>query len=295
VTESDRDPEEQGRAVSPMSIGSPRSAQPWLARARARYETTFVRGVISRLVALDFTNQAVLLGAGLLISLLPFLIFISAFADERVDDDLALHLGLDERAAQIVSHLFSQGALSFNGATAVSLIFAVLGTLAVVTSLQEIYEKVFDQSHRGLRDIYRIVIWVLAMCAVAGLVGEIGGPVRRLPGGFVLSELLTFAILTPFVWWTMHFLLAGRVPWRTLFPAAVATAIFALLLGAFSRLYFSSTIIADDRTYGAIGAVFSLVTWLTAVGAVIILGAVAGGVWHERSRGTGGRAQPTIG
>lgn len=106
-----------------------------------RYETSFVHGVISRLIALDFTNQAVLLGAGLLISLLPFLIFISAFADERIDDDLALHLGLDHHAAQIVSHLFSQGGLSFNAATVVSLIFAILGTLAVVTSLQEIYEK----------------------------------------------------------------------------------------------------------------------------------------------------------
>jgi hypothetical protein len=63
---------------------------------------------------------------------------------------LELHLGLDHHAAQIVSHLFRQGALSFNAATLVSLIFAVLGTLAVVTSLQEIYEKVFDQSHRGI-------------------------------------------------------------------------------------------------------------------------------------------------
>jgi membrane protein len=133
------------------------------------------------------------------------------------------------------------------------------------------------------------------MCAVAGLVGEIGGPVRGLPGGFVLAERITFAILTPFVWGTIAFLLAGRVPWQTLFPAAVATAIFALLLGAFSRVYFSSTVIADDRTYGAIGAVFSLMTWLTAVGAVIILGAVAGGVWHERSPRRGGeRAQETI-
>jgi len=74
-----------------------------------------------------------------------------------------------------------------------------------------------------------------------------------------------------------------------------ATVVFALLLGAFSRVYFSSTIIADDRTYGAIGAVFSLMTWLTAVGVVIILGSVAGGAWHERSsRRCGERAQETI-
>src|SRR6478736_2043828 len=113
VTESGRDPEEQGH-VLPVATDSTRSTRPWLARSRARYETSFVHGVTSRLVALDFTNQAILLGAGLLISLLPFLIFISAFADERIDDDLALHLGLDHHAAQIVSHLFSQGGVSFN-------------------------------------------------------------------------------------------------------------------------------------------------------------------------------------
>jgi hypothetical protein len=144
-------------------------------------------GVISRLVALDFTNQAILSGARLLISILPFLIFISAFADERIDDDLALHLGLDHHAAQIVSHLFSRGALSFNAATVVSLIFAVLGGRDVAAGD---LRKVFDQSHRGLRDMHRIVIWVLAMCAVAGLVGEIGGPVRGLPRGFVLADSL---------------------------------------------------------------------------------------------------------
>ena len=177
----------------------------------------------------------------------------------------------------------------------VSLIFAVLGTLAVVTSLQEIYEKVFDQSHRGLRDIHRIVIWVLAMCAIAGLVGEIGGPVRGLPGGVrargthYLRDSHAICLVDD------RFSIGWSSPWRTLLPAAVATAIFALLLGAFSRVYFSSTIIADDRTYGAIGAVFSLMTCLTAVGAVIILGAVAGGVWHERSSRRGGeRAQETI-
>jgi membrane protein len=92
-----------------------------------------------------------------------------------------------------------------------------------------------------------------------------------------------------------RFSIGWSSPWRTLFPAAVATAVFALLLGAFSRVYFSSTIIADDRTYRAIGALFSLMTWLTAVGAVIILGAVAGGVWHERSsRQAGERAHETI-
>jgi membrane protein len=53
----------------------------------------------------------------------------------------------------------------------------------------------------------------------------------------------------------------------------------------FSRFYFSSTIISDSRTYGTIGAVFGILTWLIAIGAVIILGAVVGVVWDNRSSG----------
>ena len=39
---------------------------------------------------------------------------------------------------------------------------------------------------------------------------------------------------------------------------------------------------SDSRTYGTIGAVFSILTWFIAIGAVIILGAVAGVVWEDR-------------
>jgi uncharacterized BrkB/YihY/UPF0761 family membrane protein len=41
--------------------------------------------------------------------------------------------------------------------------------------------------------------------------------------------------------------------------------------------------------YGTIGAVFGILTWLIAIAAVIILGAVTGVVWDSRSR-SGARA-----
>lgn len=48
--------------------------------------------------------------------------------------------------------------------------------------------------------------------------------------------------------------------------------------------YFSGTIISDSRTYGTIGAILGILTWLVAIGAVIIIGAVAGVVWAGRPR-----------
>jgi membrane protein len=62
----------------------------------------------------------------------------------------------------------------------------------------------------------------------------------------------------------------------------VVTGIFYGGLGVFSRFYFSGTIVSDSKTYGTIGAIFGIMTWLIAVGAVVILGAVAGAVWEER-------------
>jgi membrane protein len=123
------------------------------------------------------------------------------------------------------------------------------------------------------------------LCAVVVCESLVGRPVRNAPAGPVLAELVTFAVMTPFFWWTTHFLLSGRVSWRRLLLPAIATGAFFAGLGVFSKFYFSSTIISDSRTYGTIGAVFGILTWLIAIGAVIILGAVVGVVWDRRSNG----------
>jgi membrane protein len=222
-----------------------------------------------------------LFGAGLLVSLLPFVILLSAFASQRVDDDISLRLGLDRRAAGIVDHLFASAPATLNAATATSLVFLIAGMLAVASSLQQIYEKVFRQDHRGMRDAYRLVAWIAVLCAAVVAESLAERPVSSAAGGW-LAPLVTVAIMTPFFWWTMHFLLADRIRWRTLLPSAIITGVFYGVLGEFSKFYFSETIIADSKTYGTIGAIFGIMTWFIAIGAVIILGAVAGAVWEDR-------------
>ena len=84
---------------------------------------------------------------------------------------------------------------------------------------------------------------------------------------------------------------AGRpAGWLRLLPAAIATGLFFAGLGVFSRFYFSATIVTDTRTYGSIGAIFGILTWFIAIGAVLILGAVAGAVWHDRRAARSRRA-----
>jgi membrane protein len=241
----------------------------------------FVRALFRRLGAIDFANEAMLFGAGVLISVVPFMILLSAFASESVDEEIALHLGLDHQAADIVSHLFNQASPTVSVTTAISLLFVVAGTIAVVGSLLQIYEKVFNLPHRGRRDFARIVVWTVGMCAGVALVSVVDRAAGRAPYGVLLVEAVMFSGVTVFVWWTMHYMLAGRVTWRRLWPSALATGIFTLGLSVFSKLYFSDSIVSDDRTYGPIGAIFSIMTWLIAIGAVLLMGAVTGPAWEE--------------
>ena len=250
--------------------------------ARNWFEGSLAQSFVRQLRELDFAGQAMLFGAGLLVSVLPFVILLSAFASQRVDDDISLRMGLDRRAAGIVDHLFTSAPASLNVATVTSLVFVTAGLLAVASSLQQVYEKVFHQAHRGLRDLFRLPAWIVVLCLSVAFDSVAGRPVSSAAGGGWLAPLVTIAIMTPFVWWTMHFLLAGRVPWRRLLPSAIITGVFFGGLGVFSKFYFSETIISDSKTYGTIGAIFGIMTWFIAIGAVIILGAVAGVVWEDR-------------
>jgi membrane protein len=254
-------------------------AKPWMA-VQNRYQGSFWQQFFRTLKDVEFFDQTMLFGAGLLISLIPFLILVSAFASQRVDDDIALRMGLDHRAAAIVSNLFRSSPASLDTGTVITLLILLAGAVTVSSSLQLIYEKVFHQDHR--RSLWRLVVWTAVLCGAAALESLMDKPARTVTGGLGLVEVLTVATFTPFYWWTIHFLLGGRVAWRPLLPSAVATAVFSAGLGVFSTLYFSSSIVSDNKTYGAIGAVLSIVTWFIAIGSVIILGAVAGAVWHDR-------------
>jgi membrane protein len=253
-----------------------------VAAARARFEGSSAQSFVRQLSDLDFAAQAMKFAGGLLISVLPLLILLSAFASTRVDHELSTRLGLDRSASDVVTGLFVSSPAALNAATATSLLFAVAGTLSVAGSLEQIYEKAFHQNHQ--RGLYRLPVWVGGLCLAVAVETVVGRPLRDLAGGTWLIQVFTLAGTTIFFWWTMRFLLAGRVPWRGLLPSAIATGLLIVGLGVFSKFYFSSTIVSDSKTFGAIGAVFSIMTWFVAIGAVIIIGAVAGVAWMDRKR-----------
>jgi membrane protein len=253
----------------------------WVTTARGRFEGSWLQDLAARLKTIDFVNSIVVFGASLLLAMLPFIILLSSLANERIDDDVSRHIGLDRRGAHIIEGLFRKSPSHSATSIFLALLIAFVGTMTVASSLQATYERVFDQEHGGWRGLPRFIIWVVALSAALIAEGSIDGPAREVAGS-VGRGVLSVAWTAIFFAWTMHFLLAGRVQWRRLALPALTTALLWLALSLFSSHYFSSTIITEDRLYGTIGAVFVLLNWLIAVGAVVVLGACGGAVWQAR-------------
>jgi membrane protein len=257
---------------------------------RARYDGSFVQDLAKGLGAVDFGDRILVFGACLLLSVLPLIIVLSAFASHQIDDDIATHLGLSARGGHIVEGLFAASTTSVNFSVILGLLLSFAGTISVARSVEVIYERAFEHPPLARAQGWlRCTVWVVVVAGIAIGDTAAGRALRDGPAGpavmaiMAITEMVGFTV---FFWWSIHFLLAGREPWRRVRPAAIATAVFWVGLGAFAAFYFSSTIVDDSKTYGTIGVTFTLVSWFIAMGAVLTLGAVAGAVWARRRTAT---------
>lgn len=239
--------------------------------------------LIGHVKAINLYTWTMVFGAELLWSVLPLLILLSSFADHRIDDDLSAHIGLNHQAALVVRGLFRNTPEHAVIPVLSGLLFSLAGTIAVIQSLQVLYERVFEQDGRGWRNLPRVLAWLVLLLGFLVLEAIVIRPIRDALG-LVLARMVSFALVTLFFGWTMRFLLAGRVPWRLVVRPAVVTGLMWLCLAVFSALFLSPDVISNRKDFGSIGVVFSLLTWFVLVGTAIVLGAVGGMFWQRLGR-----------
>src|SRR5690242_19059794 len=100
------------------------------ATVRRRYEGSWVQDLSKRLTALDFGTWIVLFGASLLLTVLPLIILLSSLANERIDDDLSRHIGLNRQGAAIIEGLFRKTPTHSAAPIVLGLLIAFAGSVA---------------------------------------------------------------------------------------------------------------------------------------------------------------------
>jgi membrane protein len=279
-------------ASAPDAGASQRPKTPGLrhrgAAAADRIKTSSVGTFWSRLSAVDFMNSALMFAGLFLVCFFPFLAVVDAATGRNTQLTITDRLGLNAQASHDVDALISAGNQTVSALSALGAIVLVLFAIGIPGVLQAWYEKVYHQPapYGGLRQFTRKLIWVavfLAYIWLEALVGQQTGPA----GGRLLTFVCEFAIAVLFWWGTAHFLLDGRISWRALLPAALATGFCLTGLAVFSLLLFSGSVISGEKSYGPIGVVLVLLYYLIGAGVCLLLGAVFGQMWSERHQPPG--------
>lgn len=242
---------------------------------------------------LNLVRECLALAAQQTLCTIPLLVALQAvaqrFALGSVGSALSRYLGLSGEATRDVKALFiGSGRVSFL-TLLVGLVISLVAAIGVAAIQQHAYEDIWYQPRRGLRSLWRQVIWVVGLVVylfIALHTRQIGHLVGgHLPFSSLTAHVLRLAAVLVlsfvFYWWTQHLLLSGRIAWRHLFPGSLVMAVAMTGLVALSPLM-SGQIVQQVEAYGLIGATFILAVWLLALSVVVFFGALIGSVWAER-------------
>ncbi|WP_235502409.1 MULTISPECIES: YhjD/YihY/BrkB family envelope integrity protein [unclassified Kitasatospora] len=258
-----------------------RSRRPTAFRLRAEH---IAKAVWQRGREIELLHRAMAFAALCFVTLVPLLIVIAAASPTRgigISDWIIDGLGLSGRSAQAVDELFAARREVLTTTTALGLAALSFFGISLMTAIQNAYERIWRVESAAWHAVWRQVV------ALAGLIGYIlvaawsGVPWHDTAAQPALRATATLAGGVLFFWWLQRLLLGSRIRWRTLLPGAVATVAALVGLRVFSRLVFAPLIASNAITYGVIGTVFVVQSWLIGVGYCVYAGAIAGEAFHR--------------
>jgi len=252
-------------------------------------EGTTAGRVHRRVAELDLIHQAMVLAALTMTLLIPALITLGAVIPmgdpNGVAPLVARRLGLSAQATRDFQSLFAGPSVVRSSSSWVSAVVTVLSAYAWPTALQKGYQLAWHLPSRGLRDIWRPLLWLGVLLGAVATLALVAGILRgsTLPGGTWLLPVLLAPAVFLWAWWTQHLLLGGRVGWRPLLPGAITIAVGLYALRTGAQLSLSPSISDNYDRYGPIGIVFVLLSWFIGFGIVMLGGAVVGAeLWEVR-------------
>ncbi|MDH6113239.1 membrane protein [Kitasatospora sp. MAP12-15] len=233
---------------------------------------------------LELMHRAMGFAALGFVTLVPLLITLAAaspvrgagFAGWMVDG-----LGVSGSSADAVRQLFSSPRRVLSTTTALSLAAVAFFGVSFMAAVQTGYERIWKLKAAPWHSAWRQTLGLAGLAGYLLAASWTGVPWRHSPIQPALGLTWTTIVGVIFFWWLQRLLLSGRVGWRPLFPGACATVAALVGLRLFSQLVFAPLIVSSATSYGAIGTVLVVQSWLIGVGFTVFAGALVGRVRFE--------------
>ena len=227
--------------------------------------------------ALGFAALAIL-------TVIPLLILVAAASpapNRGVAGWVVYGMGLTGSSADAVTRLFSAPARVLGTTSVFSAVVLGVSGVAFASTVQAGFERIWGLPTGPWHKVWRQAVWLVVLVAyiyAAATVGSVtNGGLAETAGRVAVAVVLGIA----FFWWGLRFLTGGRVSYLAAMPGAVATVVFLAGLRVFSGLVFEPLIATNAVTYGALGTVLIVESWLIGVGWVVYGGQLFGRWFYD--------------
>ncbi len=219
-----------------------------------------------------------------MLALFPLLVLIaaaSAASRHGLARWVVYGMGLTGSSAQAVVQLFAAPGRVLGTTSFFSVLLLAIFGVTFAGSVQAGLERIWGLPAGPWHKIWRQAVWLVVFIAYIYAAATVG-PLTHHASAATLSRVSVAVVLgVAFFWWGLHFLVGGRVSYVAAMPGAIATVAFLAGLRAFSALVFEPLIVANAVTYGAVGTVLIVQSWLIGVGWVIYGGQLFGRWFHD--------------
>ena len=245
----------------------------------------------------ELTYRAMGFAAMATLTVIPLLIVIAA-ANPAPDRGLAGWvidgMGLTGSSSAAVTLLFSAPARVLGTTSVFSALLLAVSGVAFAGGVQAGFERIWGLPAGPWHKIWRQLVWLTVLTAYIYAEATAGSVTH---GGLAVTAAVAVILGIFFFWWGLRFLLGGRVSYRAALPGAVATVVGLGGLRVFSSLVFEPLVASNAVSYGPLGTVLIVQSWLIGVGWVIYGGQLFGRWFHDtwlraRTHSRQGQAEP---
>jgi uncharacterized BrkB/YihY/UPF0761 family membrane protein len=256
----------------------------------------FVLRVLNRFQLIAGFDRAMALASSALTALIPLAILAGALLPHVQAEGAAQWLidryALTGGGADAVREAFAPSTATNTDIGLIGALLLVIAVLSFARGVQRLFERAWELRPLSVRNTVNDLMWIAGLIAYLVISGvahrEIGQ--SRVQVG---ANLLLIPLSAIFLAWSGRVLSARRIAWRDLVPFAIVASLALAVYFAGAAVYVPHLFSSYATRYGAIGAVFAMISALFGFMLFVVASAALGReVFDELGRIRAGQRPP---
>jgi membrane protein len=239
--------------------------------------------VLNRFQTVAGFDRAIALASSALTALIPLAIVAGAVVPHVQAKNAAQWLidryGLTGGGAEAVRFALEPATTANTDVGIVGLLLLIIAVLSFARGVQRLFERTWELPPLSVRNTVNDLVWIgglIVYLAINGFIHRELGHDRVQIG----ANAVVLPVTAAFLAWSGRVLSARRIAWRSLVPFAVIASLALSVYFAVAAIYVPHLFSSYATRYGAIGAVFAMISALFGL-MVVLVGSAALG--HEVS------------